>query len=386
MGDSPRSRPRLHASFPFNEPLRTMIRQSIRLFATSAAAVLACAGAPGIAAQQPPGFSLPTPTPTPTPAPEGPADERAGVAIPPRMAPAPSPTAATTSPLPTPAAAPTSRPLALPSPSARATARPVPPLADIAPTTSPTPDTLPAPLTEPEPAPAASAPTAPVAAPPVVAETPAAPASALPDWWPWAAGGLGGLAVMIGAASLWRRRQPRPLRLALPAPEDAVPELPRLDITLDVISATRSLMMFTLAYRINLANRTDRAVNDLSLAVQLASARRGASNAPSSGAAQQVLALARIGPHQSRSVSGEIKLPLAEIAILRQGSAALFIPLLHTTLEGEGQQALTRSFVIGTPSTSGAARLHPILLDNTPGSIPGLRAQAVDVPPVSATA
>ncbi len=384
MGDSPRSRPRLHASFPFNEPLRTMIRQSIRLFATSAAAVLACAGAPGIAAQQPPGFSLPTPTPTPTPAPEGPADERAGVAIPPRMAPAPSPTAATTSPLPTPAAAPTSRPLALPSPSARSTARPAPPVADIAPTATPAPDTPPAPLTEP--APAASAPTAPVAAPPVVAETPAAPASALPDWWPWAAGGLGGLAVMICAAALWRQRKPRPLRLAPPAPEDAVPELPRLDITLDVISATRSLMMFTLAYRINLANRTDRAVNDLSLAVQLASARRGASNAPSSGAAQQVLALARIGPHQSRSVSGEIKLPLAEIAILRQGSAALFIPLLHVTLEGEGQQALTRSFVIGTPSTSGAARLHPILLDNTPGSIPGLRAQAVDVPPVSATA
>lgn len=379
MGDSPRSRPCLHAPFPFNEPLRTMTRHPIRLSAISAALALACANVAGVAAQ-PPSFSLPTPTPTPPPAPEGPADERAGVSIPPRRAPAPA--VETPSPLPAPAPTPAPRPLVLPapSPSPRASARPVPPVDDLAPASAPTPD-LPAAAPLPEPAP-----TAPVATPPVTVDTPAASANALPtlpDWWPWAAGGLGGLAVMIGAAALWRRRQPRPLRLAPPAPEEAVAELPRLDITLDIVSATRSLMMFTIAYRINLANRTDRAVSDLSLAVQLASARRGASNAPSSGAAQQVLALARIGPHQSRSVSSEIKLPLAEIAILRQGSVALFIPLLHITLAGEGQQALTRSFVIGSPSTSGAGRLHPILLDSPPGSIPGLRAQAVDVPPVS---
>ncbi|KPF61902.1 hypothetical protein IP79_13525 [Porphyrobacter sp. AAP60] len=209
--------------------------------------------------------------------------------------------------------------------------------------------------------------------------------SALPDWWPQAAALLVALLALAGGIAVWRSRRPKVLRLAAPPPgmenpDAPAPELPRLDVTLDVISATRSIMKFTLAYRVNLSNRTDRAVSDLSLAVQLASARRGGDNAPSSGAAQQALGVARIGPHQNRSISGEIQLPLADIEVLRQGSAALFIPLLHVTLEGEGQSPLTRSFVIGNPSASGSARLHPIRLDQPPGSVPGLRAQPIAIP------
>jgi hypothetical protein len=209
--------------------------------------------------------------------------------------------------------------------------------------------------------------------------------SVLPPWWPWALGALGSLALLIGGVTLWWRHKPKVLHLAPPpsgsaAQATALDDLPPLDITVDIIAATRSMMMFTLAYRINLANRSDRAVNDLSIAAQLVCARRVASNTALPGAAQQVLNFARIGPHQSRSVSGEIQLPLSQIAILRQGSAALFIPLMHVTLGGEGQAVQTRSFVVGTPSTSGTGRLHPIRLDNPPGSVPGLRAQAVEVP------
>jgi hypothetical protein len=170
--------------------------------------------------------------------------------------------------------------------------------------------------------------------------------------------------------------------------EDAasVPALPRLDLALDVTGATRSVMMFTLAYRLTLANRTDHAVSGLGVAVQLACARSGVSNAAAPGTAQLLDLIDRIGPQQSRSLSGEVQIPLSAIAPLRQGKQPLFIPLVHITLEGEGQQALTRSFVIGVPSTASAARLHPIRLDTPPGSIPGLRAQMVDVPPVSAAA
>jgi hypothetical protein len=220
--------------------------------------------------------------------------------------------------------------------------------------------------------------------------TDAAAPLALPAWWPWAAGALGGLAVLIGALALWRRRTPGVLRLAPPPPgmegTAPVPALPRLDLSMEVTGATRSLMMFTLSYRLTLANRTDSAVSDLRVAVQLACARRNESNAPSPGAAQQLAQVERVGPHQSRSISGDVQLPLSAITPLRQGSVPLFIPLLHLTIEGEGQQALARSFVIGTPSTASAARLHPIALDTPPGSIPGLRAQAVDVPAVSAAA
>jgi len=209
-------------------------------------------------------------------------------------------------------------------------------------------------------------------------------------------GGLGALAALAFGMMLWRRRKPKVLRLAAPAAaapaatDTLVSDLPNLDLMLGITGATRSVMMFTLTYRLTLANRTSRAASDLSVAVQIACARRGASNAASPGAAQQIQDIERIGPHQSRSVTGTVQLPLTAIAPLRQSNLALFIPLVHVTLEGAGagagSGALVRSFVIGTPSNSGAGRLHPIVLDQPPGSIPGLQAQRVEVPAISAAA
>jgi hypothetical protein len=200
--------------------------------------------------------------------------------------------------------------------------------------------------------------------------------------------------LLAGGALLWRRRKPKVLRLtaslASAAPDPApTPELPRLDLTLDITGATRSVMMFTLQYRLNIANRSDRAVNDLALAVQLVCARAGSSaNAPSPGAAQKLGAIARVGPQQSRSITGEVQLPLSAIQPLRQGSLPMFIPLLHITLAagGAGQRALTRSFVVGTPSAGGAGRVHPIPLDQPPGAILGLVAQGIAIPAVPAAA
>lgn len=360
-----------------------------RLCVRAASAFVLALSLPLAAQEQPGEFSLPQPTPTPTPAPEGPADERAGVAIPPRAVPAPQ---ITPQPILTPEPTPSPRPLALP-----------PPLTAERPTTAASP--------VPAPRPTVSAAPQSVAAPAVISDDqltvpptlsvplPDSPADAapneasttLPEWWPYAAGGLGGLALMGGGLLLWRRRKPKVLRLAAPpsgmgddqsAPEDTPLGL-ALDMALEITGATRSLMMFTLQYRLTLANRTGRAVNDLSLAVRLACARRGADNAASPGAAQRLERVERIGPHQSRRITGEVQLPLSAIAPLHQGRLPLFIPLAHVTLEGEGQRALTRSFVIGTPSAGGTGRLHPIPLDS-PGSITGLRAQRVEVPAHSA--
>lgn len=187
---------------------------------------------------------------------------------------------------------------------------------------------------------------------------------------------------MLGLAALfWRRQKPAVMRLAAPAPDDgAAPDLSSLNLTLEVTGATRSVMMFTLDYRITITNRTARAANDLALGVALACARRGLEN----GELPPVAQVERIGPHQSRIVTGKAQLPLSAIAPLRQGQLPLFIPLVHVTLEAEGQAARTASFVIGTPSTAG--RVHPIPLDTAPGAIPGLTAQAVTIPPTDAAA
>lgn len=199
------------------------------------------------------------------------------------------------------------------------------------------------------------------------------------DGWPWAAGVAVALAMLGLGALFWRRRKPAVMRLAAPAPEDgAAPDLASLNLTLEVTGASRSVMMFTLDYRLTITNRSARAANDLTLGVALACARRGLEN----GVSPTVARVERVGPHQSRIVTGKAQLPLSAIAPLRQGQLPLFIPLVHVTLEAEGQRARTSSFVIGTPSTAG--RVHPIPLDTPPGAIPDLTAQAVAIPPAPA--
>ena len=350
--------------------------------------------APLLAQQQSSTFTLPEATPTPSPAPAGPADERAGVAIPPRAAPiaAPSPVI---QPLPSPSAArspsPSPRDILTPSPSA--TPRPAPQVIASAPS---------APATAPAAAPSDSAAGDPLTLPPAGPQVvPAAPATTpsvavgdplfdLADWWPLVAGALAAIAALSGFAAWRRRRKPTVVRLASlvdtadTAASTTMVDAPRLDLTLEIVSATRSVMMFTVQYRLNIANRSDRAVTDLAADVQLACARASAGAAPSAGAAQTAAGIARVGPQQARSITGTVQMPLSAIAPLRQGQTPLFVPLVHVTLEGENLPAQARTFVIGTPSPSG--RVHPILLDVPPGAIAGLVAQAVSLPPASAAA
>ena len=378
-----------------------MTRPPARLLAATCLLAAAAAAVPLTAQEQSPGtFSLPPPTPTPTPAPAGPADERSGVTIPPRAVPSAAPSAA-----------PTIRPSLEPPAEV-----PVDAVIEPAPRPAPPRAATPAPAASPVPAPTAAAPATPQSAAtatdtapapgfsipgPARPETPTAlppttdvvtGPSVLPAWWPLAAGGLGALALLGGGLLWWRRRKPAVRRLAPPpvsADDDAFAvaddgEQPRLDLTLEILGATRSVMMFTLQYRLTIANRAPRAVSDLAIALQLACARANAANAPSSGAAQGLEQIARIGPHQARSVTGTVQLPLSAISPVRQGTTPMFVPLAHVTLEGEGLRAMSRSFVIGPRSASG--RLHPILLDQPPGTIAGLVAQAIAIPPATAAA
>lgn len=169
-----------------------------------------------------------------------------------------------------------------------------------------------------------------------------------------------------------------------PEPEITAPLTPReparLDLDLDIESATRSLMMFTVEFSLEIANRSDHAVRDLTVAAKLDSAQRGASNAAPIAGGQPIAEIVRIGPQQSQRVKGTLQLPLAEVTPIRQGSKPLLIPLIHITLEGNGQSAMNRSFVLGTPSAAGTGRVHPLPLDAPPGGLPPLRAQAIKQP------
>ena len=157
-------------------------------------------------------------------------------------------------------------------------------------------------------------------------------------------------------------------------------EPPRIDLALEITGATRSVMMFTINFRLEISNRSDGAVRDLSVAAQLASAQRGASNAPPIAGGQPIGEIDRLGPQQSRRVPGTLQVPIADINLIQQGAKPLFIPLLHFTLEGAGLPAMNRTFVVGTPSETSQSRVHPLTLDGPPGGLPMLRAQMIKQP------
>ncbi|MDJ0979937.1 MAG: hypothetical protein QNI87_15535 [Erythrobacter sp.] len=163
-------------------------------------------------------------------------------------------------------------------------------------------------------------------------------------------------------------------------PEDEEPA--RLSLKLDVTKATRSVMMFTLNYRLTVTNRSDEAVRDLIVSGEIASAQRGASNGGSFAKGQAMGRVERIGPQQGVTLFGTLELPMVDVRLIRHGSIPVFIPLVHVTVEGAGQRAHTRSFVVGTPSGQNHLRLHPIAMDGPPGAVTGLRANPIK-PPVA---
>ncbi|MAY19192.1 MAG: hypothetical protein CL955_01045 [Erythrobacteraceae bacterium] len=167
--------------------------------------------------------------------------------------------------------------------------------------------------------------------------------------------------------------------VAAPVPPTAT-EPARIDLDLEVLGATRSMMMFTVEFSLEVCNRSDHAVRDLTLAGKLASAQRGSSNAAPVAGGQPIGEIGRIGPQQSQRIAGTLQLPLSEVTPIMQGSKPLLIPLLHLTIEGNGQNAMSRSFVLGTPSAAGTGRVHPLPLDGLPGGLPPLAAQLVKQP------
>ena len=319
-------------------------------------------------AAAPPPLELPAPQPAPSP-------PQAPLELPPAATPTPTPS-------PTP---PPSPPAAQPSPAA------TPDAADALRALAPSPAPVDEAAAAPEPAESEEADETPLL-PPENEPLPQAPSSAVgdsvwPAWWPWAAGALAGLGALLAALVLLRRRQPKVLQLAAPAKSaaagatgsaDAVPA--RLDCQLDILSASRSLMMFTIEYRLEIANRSTRAVRDLQVTTRLGYPGRTGEEAALAPGAEHGEILPRIGPHQSRSVTGTLRLPLSEIAPIRQGASPLLIPLIHLILEGAGYPRETRVFVAGTPSPANLGRLQPIRLDTTPGGIAGVRALPVNAP------
>ena len=91
-------------------------------------------------------------------------------------------------------------------------------------------------------------------------------------------------------------------------------------------------------------------------------------------AGRPVAAIERLEPGESRIVEGEFRLPFPQIVPIRQGKAAMLLPLARFRLEVEGAAPVVRTFVVGQPGA--AAGLQPFRLDLGPRVYPKLAQHA----------
>jgi hypothetical protein len=344
----------------------------------------------------PPRVARPSPTPAPTPA----AVETAPVVIDPGAS-LPSPTAgeAVRSAIDNFGAA---RPQATPeaSPTAQAPA-------EAAPTATAS--------TEAAATPSQSA----IAQPAAAAPTPTVARSGGMAWWVWLIALLAVGAVGILAGWFWRGRRaaapfeveaielprvppepssppaelpkiaarkpvetPPPVRQPEPAPamaddmaddedDDALAERP-LRIALEPARLSVSLLNATLAYRILLTNQGDTPLRDISIDGDMISAHASLSQeeqvaAPNSKLENRHL-IRTLFPGETKVVSGDFALPLPLIRPIRNGDAALFVPLarLRVVAGGEQTDVIVQTSVVGQRSARPGGGLQPFRLDLGP--------------------
>jgi hypothetical protein len=361
------------------------------ILALGAALMLAAHAAPAAAVRD---FRLP-----PSPSQQQPPDRVGPVApdVPESRMPAPTPTPTPTAvrpatPTPGPAAT-----LAVP-PEGSEPAEPRPgPAVRPAPGTRPPEAALPGPAT-----PADSAETSPDAAVPVFEGFPQAPLDAASPtaaeakaasggaWWPWLLAALIGIGAALGAAAwLWRRRESAPVAVpqierprlapeAAPAPpadtDGPAGAAEPLQVALEPLRLSLTLLNATLAYRLELANRGATALTGLSIGADMIAAHASMSReeqlAGPAGGGAVIERIERLEPGESRIVQGEFRVPFSQIVPIRQGSAALLLPLARFRLEADGAAPVVRTFAVGQPGPQ--AGLQPFRLDQGPRVYPKL--------------
>lgn len=150
-----------------------------------------------------------------------------------------------------------------------------------------------------------------------------------------------------------------------------------LDLALVITGASRSIMRLSVDFSLEITNRSSQPVRHLNIAGELACAQQGASRAAPIDKTKAIEDVERIAPGQSRRIKGTLQLPLHEITTIDQGGKPVVIPLVHFRLGTPDQTAIKRTFVVGTPSAASPTRVHPLVLEGPPGSLPGMRAQLI---------
>ncbi|MES2493909.1 MAG: hypothetical protein V4579_11600 [Pseudomonadota bacterium] len=142
-----------------------------------------------------------------------------------------------------------------------------------------------------------------------------------------------------------------------------------MQLTLEPERFSLSLVNATLRYRVRLGNISADALGPITLSADMTAAH---ASVPADrqlgrdGAAIKPLHYCSgLAAGESAEFSGDLRLPLAAIAPIRSGNAALLVPLVRLRIE-TGDQSLTRALVIGEPPLHPGGGLRPFRLDQGP--------------------
>ena len=144
-----------------------------------------------------------------------------------------------------------------------------------------------------------------------------------------------------------------------------------------------SLVNATLAYRIMLHSADELGPVTVRADMTSAHASRPAEEQLGHSDAPVVHTVDHIGAGETAEFKGEIRLPLSAITPIRQGQAALFIPLVRITVDGitaQGPVGLRTAFVIGLHDATSGQRLRPFRLDLGPRVYSDISQRALEVP------
>lgn len=173
----------------------------------------------------------------------------------------------------------------------------------------------------------------------------------------------------------------RPRVSPVPPQPNADPDTPAepLQVSLEPLRLSLTLMNATLAYRLELANRGPLPLTGLAIGADMISAHASMSreeqlSGPSTGNGAATQRIERLEPGETRVVEGEFRLPFPQIVPIRQGDAALLLPLARFRVEADGGRPLVRTFVVGQPGQGSG--LQPFRLDLGPRVYPRLAQHA----------
>jgi hypothetical protein len=210
--------------------------------------------------------------------------------------------------------------------------------------------------------------------------------------WPWWLGAVAFLLAGLGAAGWALRRRAR--RAAGPA---IVPQIERhrpatapasppsrppqsaepLQVALEPLRLALTLVNATLAYRLELTNRGTAPLTGVAIGADMISAHASLSREEQlsgpragNGSGQPLQRIERIDPGQRQVIEGEFRLPFPQIVPIRQGNAALLLPLARFRVEADGAAPVVRTFVVGQPGRDHG--LRPFRLDEGPRIYPHL--------------